>query len=71
MCSACALAAMAGATSGRAWLAIHVPWLADPRRMKAATFALMAAGTLVSSVGLQGSAGPPQAGTSAPVLQAR
>jgi hypothetical protein len=53
------MAAMAGATSGRAWLAMHVPYLADPKRMRRATVGLMVAATLVSSVGLQGSAAPP------------
>ncbi|MDQ8045172.1 MAG: hypothetical protein AAGC46_12415 [Solirubrobacteraceae bacterium] len=59
MCSACAMAAMAGATSARAWLRLNVPWLATPRRMRAATAGLLVAGTLVASVGLQGSTATP------------
>ncbi|MDO9352672.1 MAG: hypothetical protein Q7T55_03195 [Solirubrobacteraceae bacterium] len=71
MCSACALAAMAGATSSRAWLALHVPVLADPRRMRAVTVTLMVAGTLLSSVGLQGSAGPVAGAGTAQTQQVR
>ncbi|MBO9532375.1 MAG: hypothetical protein J7513_05320 [Solirubrobacteraceae bacterium] len=58
MCSACALAAMAGATSARAWLALHVPALRDPRRMRAVTAGLLTAALLMPSVGLSGSGAP-------------
>ncbi|MBJ7472052.1 MAG: hypothetical protein JHD16_12155 [Solirubrobacteraceae bacterium] len=59
MCSACALTAMAGATSARAWLATSVPALQHPRRMRAATIALLSAGVLMASVTLTGSTPPP------------
>lgn len=68
MCSACALAAMAGATSARAWLAIHVPALRDPRRMRALTAALLVGATLVPSVALSGSS---SAATAPPAHAAR
>jgi len=59
MCAACAIAAAAGASGARSWLqAHHLSWL-TPRRMRLATIALLAAGTLVSSVGLSGSTKAP------------
>jgi hypothetical protein len=49
---------MAGANGARSWLqARHLTWL-TPRRMRAATVALFAVATLVSSVGLSGSSKP-------------
>ncbi len=59
MCSACALTVMAGATTARAWLALHVPALQDPRRMRAATVGLLTTGVLLASVTLTGSTPPP------------
>lgn len=55
MCAGCAMAAMAGASGVRSWLAAHhLTWL-TPRRLKLATAALFAAAVVVSSVGLSGS----------------
>jgi hypothetical protein len=55
MCAACAVAAAAGASGARSWLAArHATWL-TPRRMRAATAVLLASAGLVSSVGLSGS----------------
>jgi hypothetical protein len=49
---------MAGANGARSWLqARHLTWL-TPRRLRAATVALFAVATLVSSVGLSGSSKP-------------
>ena len=54
------MAAAAGATGVRTWLqAHHLTWL-TPRRLRAATIALLAAALLVSSVGLSGSTPPAQ-----------
>ncbi len=55
VCSACAMTAMAGATGLRAWIALRVPVLATPRRMRAVTVVLLGAGVLLASVSLQGS----------------
>lgn len=55
MCAGCAMAAAAGATGVRSWLAAHhLTWL-TPRRMRAVTISLMVAGLLASSVTLSGS----------------
>ncbi len=55
MCAGCVIAATAGASGVRAWLqARHVTWL-TPRRMRAATIALVIAAFAISSVGLSGS----------------
>lgn len=51
------MTAMAGATGLRAWIALRVPALASPRRMRAVTIALLGAGVLLASVSLQGSGG--------------
>lgn len=49
------MAAAAGASGVRSWLAAHhITWL-TPQRMKAATVALFVAATLISSIGLSGS----------------
>ncbi len=54
-CMAGAMTAGAGATGIRAWLATRgYAWL-TPRRLKAATVALVAAGVVVASVALGGS----------------
>jgi hypothetical protein len=59
MCAACAIAAAAGASGMRSWLAAHhLTWL-TPRRMRIATTALLVAAGLVSSVGLSGSTAAP------------
>jgi hypothetical protein len=71
MCAACAIAAAAGASGARSWLAAHhITWL-TPRRMRIATAALLASAGLVSSVGLSGSTAapakaPPHAAVHAP-----
>lgn len=59
MCNACALTAMAGVTTARARLAVYVPALKDPRRMRVATGALLTLGVLLSSVTLAGSSPSP------------
>lgn len=64
------MTAMAGATGLRAWVAVRVPALASPRRMRAVTVALLGTGVLLASVSLQGSAEPPaSAGESAGSVQ--
>ena len=58
MCAACAMAAAAGATGVRSWLqAHHMTWL-TPRRLHAATIALIVAAFAVSSIGFSGSTKP-------------
>lgn len=59
MCSACALTAMAGATSLRAWLVLRFPALKQPGRMRAVTVAVIGTGVLIASVSLTGSTPPP------------
>ena len=55
MCAGCAMAAAAGATGVRTWLqAHHRTWL-TPRRMHAATIALIVAALILSSATLSGS----------------
>lgn len=55
MCAGCAMAAAAGATGVRSWLAAHhLTWL-TPKRLRVATIGLMVAGLLASSVTLSGS----------------
>jgi hypothetical protein len=55
------MAAAAGASGMRSWLqARHLTWL-TPKRMRAATVALMVAAFGISSVGLSGSTPPPHA----------
>jgi hypothetical protein len=49
------MAAAAGASGARTWLqAYHATWL-TPRRLRAATIALMAAAFAVSTIGISGS----------------
>jgi hypothetical protein len=58
MCAACAIAAAAGASGARSWLASrHMSWL-TPRRMRAATAVLFVAAGISSSVVLSGSTAP-------------
>jgi hypothetical protein len=53
------MAAAAGATGTRSWLqAQHLTWL-TPRRMRAATIALLVAAFGISSVGISGSTAAP------------
>lgn len=59
MCSACALTAMAGATSLRAWIAIRFPALQQKGRMRAVTALVIGTGVLIASVSLTGSTPPP------------
>jgi hypothetical protein len=51
MCAACAMAAAAGATGVRSWLAPRL----TPARLRAATILLLVTALVVSSVGLSGS----------------
>jgi hypothetical protein len=61
----CAMAAMAGASGTRSWLAArHLTWL-TPRRLRAATAVLFAAATLGSSLVLSGSSVAPHRGAGA------
>ncbi|MEA2423284.1 MAG: hypothetical protein QOF55_2383 [Thermoleophilaceae bacterium] len=54
------MAAAAGATGVRSWLQTrHMTWL-TPRRLRAATIAIMVVAFAVSSVGLGGSDKPQQ-----------
>jgi hypothetical protein len=58
MCAACAMTAAAGATGVRTWLQTRGwSWL-TPKRLKRATIAAFIAATIVSSVGISGSAHP-------------
>jgi len=69
-CMATAMTAGATATGGRVWLAAHAPSWMTPRRLKAATAAILAVGVLAagSSLAPNGSdAGAAQA-ASAPVV---
>jgi hypothetical protein len=53
------MAAAAGASGARSWLqAHHATWL-TPRRLRAATVALMVAAFAVSTIGLSGSTSRP------------
>ena len=53
------MAAAAGASGARAWLAAHhFTWL-TPRRLRMATTALLVTAGLVSTVGLSGSTAAP------------
>ena len=63
MCSACMIAATAGASGVRAWLQTrHFAWL-TPRRMRALTITLVVAALAVSSVAFSSSStdAPPRA----------
>lgn len=61
------MAAAAGATGVRSWLAAHhLTWL-TPRRMRAVTIGLMVAGLLASSVTLSGSTPKPHRAAVRPV----
>jgi hypothetical protein len=54
------MAAAAGATGVRSWLqAHHLTWL-TPRRLRAATIALIVAAFAVSSIGFSGSTAAPR-----------
>jgi hypothetical protein len=58
MCAACAIAAAAGASGARSWLASrHMTWL-TPGRLRAATAALFVLAAIASSVVLSGSTPP-------------
>ena len=53
MCGACAMAAAAGPSGVRSWLhAHHLTWL-TPRRMRAATIALVVVALGILSIGLR------------------
>jgi hypothetical protein len=55
MCAGCVIAAAAGASGTRSWLAAqHMTWL-TPRRLRAATIALFVAAFGFSSLTLSGS----------------
>ena len=59
MCGQCAFVAVAGASGARAWLGSRrFAWL-TPRRLKAATVSLIAAGVVASSVLIGGSSPAP------------
>jgi hypothetical protein len=59
MCAGCAMAAAAGASGVRTWLQTrHLTWL-TPRRMRAATIALVVVALAIPSIGLGGSTKPP------------
>lgn len=58
MCSACAMAAAAGASGIRSWLQAHdLMWL-TPARLRGATIALFVAAFGISAIGLAGSTPP-------------
>lgn len=52
------MAAAAGATGARTWLQAYAPLWLTPRRLRAATIALMAAAFAVSTVGISSSTHP-------------
>lgn len=71
MCAACAMTAAAGATGVRTWLQTRGwSWL-TPKRLKRATIAAFVAATIVSSVGISGTAQPNPAQHVAPAAVTR
>jgi hypothetical protein len=59
MCAQCAIVAAAAASGTRSWLAAHGFGWMTPRRLKAATAILLAAGLLGSTVTVSGSTPAP------------
>jgi hypothetical protein len=70
-CMATAMTAGAAATGGRVWLAAHSPRWMTPRRLKAATAAILAVGVLAAGSGIAPNGSDARAPSEAPPVAAQ